>query len=201
MAQATVQLIGMAEVQQQVAGLDESMFANAKKEFNKSAFIVKGQMANRSRNGPLHARTGELARSWRSKVYGNTLETLGSEVFSTSPYALIHEKGGTIRAKNAYKGLQGGPYLNIPSSQNQTAAGVMRITPREAFNQGANIIALNNSPKAKFMVLLNGQPMFWLVKEVTIQAKLGLETTAQAEVPTLLSRLTAGINGAWNAST
>jgi hypothetical protein len=201
MTQATVQLIGMEQVQQQVAGLDDSMFESAKKEFNKSAFIVKGKMANRSRNGPLHARTGELARSWRSKVYGNTLETLGSEVFSTSPYALIHEKGGTIRAKNAYKGLQGGPYLNIPSSQNQTAAGVTRMTPREAFNAGANIIPLNNAPKAKFMILLNGQPMYWLVKEVTIPAKLGLETTARDEVQPLLARLTAGINGAWNAGT
>ncbi|MEA1079526.1 hypothetical protein [Marinobacter qingdaonensis] len=169
--------------------------AQATKDAIRSSLLsVQRKMSQRTKNGPLYSRTGELSRSFNTRTYGtDKIESVGGRVFTNSVYAPIHEYGGTIRAKRAYASLPGGPFLNIPSDQNKTAAGVMRLSPREAFNAGAFIVPIN-SARSKFMVLLNNKPLFWLVKSVTIKPRLEFVSTAEAEVPTLLSTITKNLD-------
>jgi len=143
----------------------------------------------------LHRRTGELMRSIHMNVKGNSLSTISGSVHSKGVrYAAIQETGGTITAKRAYRGVPGGPYLNIPLSGNQTGAGVMRQTARQVFQNGGNIV---RSARGNYIVLSNiGTPMFVLKKQVTIPARLGMVAAADDEVPLLMSRLRDLMQGA-----
>lgn len=189
MSNETIKLIGLNEALKFINQLPGEAALSAKKIFADTAMSVQRQMTQRSMNGPLNARTGELGRSWKFSSFGTSLGDIGSSTYTTSPYAAIHEHGGVIKAKRAYRNLPGGPYLNIPSKANQTAAGVMRLSARDVFSSGGYIIRIKNPGKARFAVMKAGQAMFWLVKEVKIPARLGFEKTATDEIPTLLSRL------------
>lgn len=189
-----VRVAGLRDVLERVRNAGPSAAQATKDAIRSSLLSVQRKMSQRTKNGPLYSRTGELSRSFNTRVYGrDKIESVGGRVFTNSPYAPIHEYGGTIRAKRAYASLPGGPFLNIPSDQNKTPAGVMRLSPREAFNAGAFIVPIN-SARAKFMVLLNNKPLFWLVKSVTIKPKLEFVSTAEAEVPTLLSTITKNLD-------
>lgn len=185
----TIRIVGLNEALRFINELPANTAESAKKIFADTAMSVQKQMTQRSMNGPLHSRTGELGRSWRFSTFGTTLGDIGSSTYTTSPYALIHETGGTIRAKRAYRNLPGGPYLNIPSETNKTPAGVMRRSARDVFTAGGYIVPVKNAGKARFAVIEGGKAMFWLVKEVKLPARLGFQETAQKEIPTLLSRL------------
>lgn len=185
----TLKITGLNEALKFISALPTHTASSARQIFADTAMSVQKQMTQRSMNGPLHSRTGELGRSWRFSTFGTSLGDIGSSTYTTSPYAPIHETGGTIRAKRAYMGLPGGPYLNIPSPANQTASGVMRRSARDVFSSGGYIVPIKNAGKARFAVIEGGKAMFWLVKEVTLPARLGFEETATKEIPTLLSRL------------
>lgn len=185
----TIRMVGLNEALRFINELPEHTASSAKKIFAETAMSVQKQMTQRSMNGPLHSRTGELGRSWRFSTFGTYLGDIGSSTYTSSPYALIHETGGTIRAKRAYRNLPGGPYLNIPSQANQTPSGVMRRSARDVLTSGGYIVPIKNAGKARFAVIQGGKAMFWLVKEVKLPARLGFEETAQKEIPTLLSRL------------
>lgn len=198
MPETSVQLVGMDEIRQYLSVLPGRAFDQAREAFDETAKSVHRKVSDRVRDGAggtLHSRTGQLRRSLRYKVYGSTLKTLGAHVYSArevASYAPVHELGATIRAKNAYRTLAGGPYLNIPSNFNKTAAGVQRLPAREVFMRGGYIVPLSGARKARYMVMLDGKPYFWLVKEVTIPPRLRMIATAEDEVPTLLSRLREG---------
>lgn len=185
----TIKITRLNEALKFINALPAHTASSAKQIFADTAMSVQKQMTQRSMNGPLHSRTGELGRSWHFSTFGTSLGDIGSSTYTTSPYAPIHETGGTIRAKRAYMNLLGGPYLNIPSQANQTAAGVMRRSARDVFSSGGYIVKLKSAGKARFAVIEGGKAMFWLVKEVTLPARLGFEETARKEIPTLLSRL------------
>ena len=184
----TVEIRGLDELLTYTQNLPAEMYNKAKGEYTSSAFALHRTMTQRVSGSALKRRTGQLARSFKVKVTGTNLKTLGASIATTSPYAPIHETGGIIRAKNAYGSLEGGPFLNIPSTLNKTAAGVTRQTAREVFNAGAYILKIS-APKAKYVVLLGGKPMFWLVKEVEIKARLGMQIEADKSFNTLLSSL------------
>ena len=154
--------------------------------------ILKDAVFNAHRNitayrGGLVNRTGSLRRSLRTKVSGNTLATLKGEVWTNSKYAPIQETGGTIVAKNAYRRVAGGPYLNIPLSDNKTARGVMRETARQVFDDGGYVFKARSGKH--FVASSTGQLMFILVKQVEIPARLNMLKSGEDEIPTLLSRL------------
>lgn len=157
--------------------------------FKDAALDLQKTMTIRTSGSALKARTGELKRSFKTRSYGSTLSEVGAETYTTSQYASIHETGGVVKAKRAFSRLQGGPYLTIPSSGNQTGAGVMRESARELFNRGAYIIRLKKAGKAKFAIFLNGSPMMWLVNKVEIKARLGFQEAAEQQIPTLLSKI------------
>lgn len=185
-----IKIVGLEEAIERLRQSGEVGAEVLRDSIRSRIYNIRNKMVQRTKNGPIYSRTGELSRSFHSKSYGNLsdIDSIGGKVWTNSPYAAIHEFGGTIEAKRAYANLPGGPFLNIPSDDNKTPAGVMRMNAREVFNAGAHIQRING-PKAKYMVLLNDKPMFWLVKSVTIKPKLEFKSTAEAEVPTLLSSI------------
>lgn len=187
-----VQLVGTSEVRNYLDDMPERLFKEAKKAFGSVAASAHQKISARIRDGAggtLHSRTGQLRRSMQFNVTGTKLDDLGASVFSeksVAKYALLHEYGGTITAKNAYHTVPGGPYLNIPSKENKTASGVQRLSARQVFNADGYIRPIGNG---RYAVFQDGIPMFWLVKSVTIPARLKMVETATGEVPTLLSKL------------
>jgi len=186
----TATTVGLNEVTEMLNTMPNHLFDKAKKEVQRSTLDAQSSITKPMKTGlnGLQSRSGNLARSIQTSVTGSNLNNLKGSVFTKSIYAPIHEKGGTINAKNAYTSLAGGPFLNIPSSQNRTPAGIMRNTAKEVFSQGGYIVKIN-APKARYMVALNGTPMFWLVNNVYIKARLKMVKQAVDEIPTLLSNL------------
>lgn len=182
-----VELVGMDAVRKLVREMPDRQFEGAKTAFQATAADVHGKVSDGINDGnPLHNRSGVLKRSLKHAVYGNDLGSLHSDVWSDVVYAPIQETGGKVEAKKAYKGVPGGPYLNIPLPANKTPAGVTRMQAKEVFASGGFLV---RSGAGNWLVMLNGQPMFVLKKEVTIPPRLGMEKAANDAVPTLLSRL------------
>lgn len=169
------------------------------KEFTEAAKRLKARMRDRTNGAAMNKRSGDLRKSFHYRSFRRTdnLADTGARVYTDSKYAPIHERGGIIKAKNAYRGLDGGPYLNIPSSQNQDSRGVTIKSAYQVFNEGGFILPINNGNKARYMVLLNGEPMYWLVKEVKMPARLGFQQAAEDEIPTLLSGVVQAIARSW----
>lgn len=187
-----VEVKNLAKVKTYLNQLPERTFKDAKKVFAKAVFSADKKIKDNATT-KLKVRTGALRRSIVSVVSGNDLDTLQASVGSASKvggvelvYAPIHEFGGTIKAKKAYRKVPGGPYLNIPMSANKTPAGVTRLQAREVFNQGGWV---KKTKKGNYGVFLNGQMMFILKKQVVIPARLGMIKAAEDEIPTILSGL------------
>lgn len=116
-------------------------FGAAKKAWAVAIFEGHKQVVKNASGGlpGLNRRTGGLSRSLKAAVTGDSVRTLSGKIYTNSVYAPIHEYGGTIRAKNAYRGVPGGPYLNIPTDDNQTASGVQRLNAKQVFERGGYI--------------------------------------------------------------
>jgi len=172
--------------------MPEDTFTQAKTVMSKGVAAINKQVKDNATN-ILNVRSGRLRRSLQFEVSGTNLKNIQASVYSASvvggspvAYAPIHEYGGTIKAKNKYKGVPGGPYLNIPTDANKTPAGVTRLNARQVFQAGGYIggrVVFNNAD----------EPMFYLVKSVTIPARLGMEAAAEDEIPTILSGLASVI--------
>lgn len=216
MADVAIKMVGLDEVQRVLKDIPDHLFKLTEDEFKNSAFRVHKKVSERVRAGsPLHSRTGQLRRSLRTESGGSNLSSLHSSVYSAkdvASYAPTHEFGATIRAKNAYKNVPGGPYLNIPLGANKTPAGVMKLNARDVFARGGFIVP-SKGPKARYVVMMplstspltkrefeeaagfgvDSVPMFALVKEVTIPPRLQLYQTGEDEIPTLLSNISFGM--------
>lgn len=189
---ANVSLVGLDELRNYLRTLPEDSYELVKEQIGVSRLqvhkVVSGNFITTGGTGgdKLHSRTGALRRSLKTSLSGTKLADVKGSVFTDSVYAPIQEKGGVVTAKRAYANVPGGPYLNIPLSDNLTAAGVMRKSARDVFNEGGNIFQSKNG---KWFVSLNGQLMFVLKKSVTIPARLGMEQAAEDEIPTLLGNI------------
>ena len=182
---ADVTVVGTEEVAELLRALPGNTFDAAKAAISKAVLNTHATVSSYS--GGLKNRSGVLRRSLKTDVYGTKLSNVGGDVYTDVVYAPIQEKGGTIRAKNAYHGVPGGPYLNLPLPANKTAAGVMRQDARSVFAAGGYII---KSRIGNYIVMSGtSQPMFVLKKQVTIPARLGMEKAAEDEIPTLLAVL------------
>ena len=183
---AEVEVKGARELVGYLKELPDGLYDGAKLAYQDSIRRVHRDVSGNIKTGPLHSRTGLLGKSLRTSTTGTKIGDLRSSAFSDMIYAPIHEYGGTIKAKNAYKNVPGGPYLNIPLSANLTAAGVMRQGAREVFNAGGKLF---RSRRGNWLISLNGQLMFVLKKSVTIPARLGMSDAAEDEIPTLLGNI------------
>lgn len=185
--QLRVDVINLAEVQQYLDELPEDTFNKSKNIFTDAVFVAHGTVA-KNLTTKLKIRTGTLARSVRTEVEGTKLKNLRASLYGARDlggkqlvYTLTQEFGATIKAKRAYKGVPGGPYLNIPIGSNLTPAGVQRLGAREVFNQGGYIVGRT--------VMLKGEVMFALVKQVKIPPRLGMRDAVDEQIPTVLSSL------------
>lgn len=191
MAAAASVEVRVDEVQTLLAKLPETVLQNAKDAFRETTFAIHERILKRLQGNPLHSRTGNLGRSMLTSVSGTSLRTLSGRVYSTAIYAPIQELGGTVRAKNAYKWLPGGPYLNIPAPANLTPAGVQRMSSTEVFSAGGTV----KKGAEGFGVYLGQAKMFGFAKEVKIPPRLGMIKSVSDEMPGLLSRLDDVLKG------
>lgn len=182
---------GLAEY---MKDLPDDVYIAARRVFANSVLAADAEIKDNATH-KIEVRTGALRRSIQSEVNGFSLSTLKASVFSgpsgrTKPiaYAPIHEEGGTVKAKNAYTRVPGGPYLNVPVADNLTPAGVMRMTPGMVFKQGGH---LTKSKKGRWLVFLDDRLMFVLIKSVTIKPQLGMRKAADKQVGIILSELQA----------
>jgi hypothetical protein len=189
-----VRLEGVEELLNDLERFEPTLAPRVRDEANATAAAVANDVKNRIRDGSgdtLHSRTGQLRRSIRYGSSGTRLRDVRAEVYSDASiasYAPVHELGATIRAKDAYRGLPGGPYLHFPVGQNLTPAGVQRMTGREVFAAGAHIRP-TASPAFPYRVVLDGETMFLLTKQVTIPPRLEMIETAEDAVPDLTRRI------------
>ena len=186
-----VTTVNLKEVQDYLKGMPERTFADAKPLFQKAVIDAANTVKKFTK---LKTRTGALKRSIQQSVTGTSLSNLKASVFSAQgtgakevKYAPIQEYGGTVTAKNAYKGVPGGPYLNIPIADNLTPAGVMRMSAREVFLSGEG--SIRKARSGKWLVFKGDKLMFVLLKSVTLKPRLGMVDAAEAEIPTLLAGL------------
>jgi len=192
MSGARVDIHNIAEVIKALNLLPERAFAGAKQAFAVAVFAADAKVKANCATA-LHVRSGALRRSIKTSVTGMTLDSLKASLYASNTlsgkelvYATVHEFGATITAKKAYSGVPGGPYLNIPTSANQTTSGVMRMTAQEVFSRGGYVAKTRTG---KYGVFQGGQMMFTLRKQVRIPARLGMRDAANAQVSTLLSTL------------
>lgn len=193
MAEVVVEVKGLDEIQAGLKNIPFWLFGAAEKEVKRSTLSIRrGVTKNFKRSSDmggnkLHSRTDALRLSIKTATRGTTLNTLRGSVFSDSIYAPIHEHGGTVKAKDKYLRVPGGPYLNIPLPSNKTPAGVMRKNARTVFNEGGYIM---RSARGNYIVMSGiNEPMFILRKKVEIPARLGMVKAAEDEIPTMLGRI------------
>ena len=154
------------------ANVEQGTRANLSLAATKIQSMVQNRIGG---GGPLRNISGALRSSIQTSQQGLNLQTFRYTVHSGSVYAPTHEVGATIRAKRAYASVPGGPYLNIPIGPNRLDSGATWKQAAEVFAEGGYII---QSRKGNWIVMLNGEPMFLLRKQVTIPPRLGMMTAA-----------------------
>ncbi len=184
----SVEVVNLQETFRWIERMPEETFDDAYDVFSKAVLDADSQVKGNF-GKTLKTRSGTLRRSIQTSVEGTTLKDLNARIFGAKyaggemlAYTLTQEFGATIKAKKAYKGVPGGPYLNIPLSANLTAAGVQRLSAREVFSAGGYI-------RGRAVFSHDDRPMFALVKEVTVGPAWGLIEAAEDQVPTILSAL------------
>jgi len=184
----SVEVINLSETFRYIERMPEETFEDAQFVFRTAVLAADSQVKGNF-GKTLKTRSGTLRRSIQTSVEGTNLETLDARIFGAKfsggeqlVYTLTQEFGAEIKAKNAYKNIPGGPFVNIPLSANKTPAGVQRLGAREVFNAGGYI-------RGRAVFSHDDKPMFALVKKVTIPAALGMIEAAEDQVPTILSSL------------
>lgn len=165
------------------------------------SLMMEKALKNYNRFSSLKRRTGHLSRSIGSIVVqeqGELVGIVGSGVRTGSRvrYADIHERGGVIRPKRA-------KYLTIPIGKSKTKAGVGRFSARDIMGGFTEYdkTAVFRSKKGNLIYwgvkkLKKGnrlEPLFVLVKSVTIPARRYMSMTAKANTDKVMKRLQARI--------
>jgi hypothetical protein len=165
--------------------LPDEAFADARKAF---VDIVGGKaypaVRARASGKGVQRRTGELYDSIGWKVSGTDLSTLRASISTNNRYAKVQEEGATIRAKNKYLWLRGGPYMSFPTTINYSRGRAIR-SARELFSMKARV---QNGSRG-FGIYLDDVKMMHLAKKVKVPARLRMRETAIDYFPQLLSRL------------
>ena len=155
----------------------------------------------------VNRRTGNLARSFKSKVTDSVL--LNAVVLDVQPegpgaeYADLQEFGGVVKPKRS-------KYLWIPIAGNLTPEGVARITPTEAINRGGFFakgvffgrpvvrkrtaqqtrhIGGSGYKGASFQRNERIEPLFVLKKSVNVPGRMGATALWNQSTPRLVQRL------------
>lgn len=136
----------------------------------------------------VNRRTGNLARSFKSKVTDSVL--LNAVVLDVQPegpgseYAGLQEFGGVVTPKKS-------KYLWIPTRENMTPSGVQRITPTEARSRGGFFAKGVFFGKPVVGKKTKPVPLFILKKSVTVPGRMGATALWNQSTPRLVQRLDA----------
>lgn len=180
-----VKVVGLNDLRRYFENFSDEMSAAARPEFSRVGRVTKHKVRRR-----IKSKSGNLERSIKTKIRGRKLSNLKQSVYSTSHYAKIHEEGGEIEAKRAFRNLPGGPYLAFNVKGN-------RDTLRSAFQNGAYTAKVKKAgSNAKYVVINNDKVSHILMKKVIIKPTLKIEETALGEVPTFVNRLGAALEAA-----
>ncbi|KKN47003.1 hypothetical protein LCGC14_0667430 [marine sediment metagenome] len=157
-----------------VKEMPKKMYAGMKIAFRKvgDIFLEKLVMSRLSGRPGLKRTTGTLARSFKRAVFGSNIRDLNMIVFTDSKYARIHEHGGKIKPKK-------GSALAIPLKAAKTRAGRGRVTSPRHIN-GLWLYKREGRPP---LLMLEGTPMFVLLKSVKIKPRLQMFKTWDKQEP------------------
>lgn len=172
-------------IKQFLKELPDDAYNDARKVFEEVGEDVYKAIQDRADGKGVRRRSGSLYNSIRFNIGGTDLKSLRMSITTNSPYAAAHEEGATIRAKNKYMWLRGGPYMNIPTAANTRSDGRPISDARTLFNTGARIKSGNTG----FGIYSGATKMMHLAKVVKIPARLRFRETGVDYFPTLLSRL------------
>lgn len=134
--------------------------------------LVTGRLSG----NPIKRRTGNLARDWTTSTTETpvgivaTVKTQGT----ANAYAGLQEYGNTVTPKNA-------KWLWIPTRENQTAAGVARLTPTQAIERGGFIAKGMYFGKQGKQIT----PLFALKKSVKVEGRMGATRLWESSLPRL----------------
>lgn len=160
-------------------------------------FVGRMTVERLSGRGPasLGVRTGQLRRSLGVKLFDlGTRQGAVGFIGGGVPYALIHEKGGTIYPKSAQN-------LAIPVGKSLTKAGVARLSGPRASTVPLRFI--KNHKTGNLLLIVDqkkkgkNQPVdvrFVLKRFVQIPARLGFKTTFNQEAQVALDRIKARVS-------
>jgi len=154
---------------------------------------VRREIAMKKFRDPLRRRTGTLSRAFDSISYGsniNNLRFVTGTVHQEVPYANIHEFGGVIHAKP-------GKFLTIPLGAAKNLSGVAKFTARAAMEE--ENVAIIKTSRALMIVRKHPtrwEPLFLLVKEVKIPARLGFYAAFKDQIPELEKQMDKAIDAA-----
>lgn len=166
----------------------EKVFKEYKKGGQRVGRRFTGLLVKRRLSGRpgLKRRSGDLARSFRSRVTGNNLDNLILLIFTASKYAPIQEKGGIVTAKRA-------KMLAIPLAPALTSAGVARYKSPRDMNlrvtmRGGKIFLETKTAKSELMYVLK--------KSVIVPARLGMFKLWERQLPVTAKILVESVNKA-----
>jgi hypothetical protein len=137
-----------------------------------------------SHRGPLHARTGNLARSWQSTDVKITPAGVSAGIVSSAPYWRIHEHGGKIVPVRAKA-------LTIPILDNLTgkakAARFKSVAMLKSEYGASRVFQFKSHAGNKIIGVRDGRKglkaFFVLKQEVEIQATHYISNTAKEVQP------------------
>ena len=134
-----------------------------------------GQAALKNR---LTSRSKTLRQSMLTEDFGRDVDTLEVVSFSTAKHARIHEVGGTITPKKSN-------WLTIPLRAAKTKSGIARGKARDYAN--TFFIKHKTDPNKLLLVRSLGdddiEPLFVLVKSITLRPRLGWGKTWKKFLP------------------
>lgn len=124
MVGVNMKIEGISEVSNRIKEMKQSLRIERRKAIENSSVYLMNYIQDKKLSGQvLKRRTARLADSIGYKVEEKGTSFIGG-VGTPVVYSVIHETGGTIRAKNA-------KYLTIPLSDAMTPAGVVRKPARQ----------------------------------------------------------------------
>lgn len=147
-------------------------------------------------SGALQRRTGDLARSFRTVIQGDGMES-AARFYTDSRYAKIHETGGTIRPRHARRlavPVRGSPALT-PAGRQRYSSPLRRTLPAnyqfwiQRSDDGKLFLMGRREMTGKGRTKI--QPWYQLVRSVTIRPRMHFADSMRLYVKVFKARLAA----------
>ena len=160
----------------------------------RAAFVETGVIwVNRMTKERLSGRPGLKRRTGaasRALFYNASPTSLIVGTDNTAPYLPVHE--GTPPGTPTI--IKGKPWLWIPLENNQTKAGVVRFSPKDAFTVLEDTFWHTSPAGNPVLISRSRGPLFVKVLQVKIPARLGATKMLEQMPPVFVARLKAKLD-------